>query len=73
MNPLPKMGRPSKSGLSIKDLGSAEYHRRVYRMKHPLLKRAMSGLSPKKLGSTSYMRELRRMKRAGLLPSYAKY
>ena len=33
MNELPKIGRPSKSGLSIKALGSREYFRRLSEQK----------------------------------------
>jgi hypothetical protein len=31
---LPKMGRPSVSGLSVKALGLAEYKRRYYALHH---------------------------------------
>ena len=33
MNELPKIGRPNKSGLSIKVLGSREYFRRLSEQK----------------------------------------
>jgi hypothetical protein len=34
MTTLPKMGRPSITGLSIKELGVCEYQR-IYRLNHP--------------------------------------
>ena len=65
MNTLPKMGRPSKTGLSVKELGMAVYQRKRLellrgRPGHP---ERWTGLSRKQLGEAKYVklwRELRR-------------
>jgi hypothetical protein len=63
---LPQMGRPSLSGLSIKELGSHEYHRQLYKKKNEgkPLKRHWTGLSHKLLGHAAYMKGWRRKRAA---------
>src|ERR1035437_5509613 len=61
---LPKMGRPSLSGLSIKLLGSYEYHRQMRERKigpRPF-KRRWTGLSHKLLGHAAYTKAWRKMR-----------
>lgn len=61
---LPKIGRPSISGLSIKKLGSSEYHSRLWRMRHPNSHpERWTGLSPKQMGHSKYVAAWRRLKR----------
>lgn len=60
---LPKIGRPSKSGLSVKMLGEAEYNRRRQEFRRRtagIAPRRFTGLSPKILGWTKYRAAFRR-------------
>ena len=67
---LPHIGRPSKSGLSVKLLGRCEYSRRLYRQQRglnwdavlPIGKQSKTGLSVKVLGEAEYVRQWRKMK-----------
>ena len=61
---LPAMGRPSKSGLSIKQLAACEYFRRLTLLKHGGRKnsRHWTGLSLKQLGAREYRRRYRQLK-----------
>lgn len=59
MNSLKPFGRPSKSGLSVKELGLSEYHRRRWLMRRPPVNRAPNGSGPKLLGEVEYMRRRR--------------
>jgi len=62
---LPKMGRPSITGLSIKELGEQEYSRR-WHSAHAHRKtgrRWWTGLSRKQLGETAYVKLWRQMRR----------
>ena len=61
---LPPMGRPSVTGLSIKQLGEKEYKRRyrLLRRGKPLLRPRWTGLSNKLLGHTEYNRQYRKLK-----------
>jgi hypothetical protein len=65
VNKLPNIGRPSLTGLSVKQLGRCEYHRRYWRLKHPAAPRRnwWTGLSPKEIGATEYMRRYRALKK----------
>ena len=61
---LPKMGRPSITGLSIKELGEQEYRRQYNRKKlgrdtHP---ERWTGLSCKQLGAALYKKLWRQMR-----------
>jgi len=61
---LPKMGRPSKSGLSVKLLGVTEYaRRRAEKMRRAkgIKPRQFTGLSPKLLGWKDYRFALRHL------------
>jgi hypothetical protein len=62
-NTLPAMGRPSKSGRSIKLLGACEYFRRLNEQKKGVRKnsRHWTGLSPKQLGEVEYRRRYRQI------------
>jgi hypothetical protein len=65
MTTLPKMGRPSLSGLSIKGLGSAEYNRQLRKIKNAgkPRKKPWSGIpSSKIIGQAAYMKAWRRMR-----------
>lgn len=58
MNPIPKIGRPNKSGLSVKELGVREYQRQMqarYRRCCGKPERKFSGLSLKILGWKDYL------------------
>lgn len=58
------MGRPSKSGLSIKQLGPRLYFRLIARRKpRKTGRRWWSGLSEKKLGHMRYVAELRKLRK----------
>jgi hypothetical protein len=61
---LPKIGRPSVSGLSIKLLGPTEYRRRFNELKYGKrpYKRRWTGLSRKLLGDALYARAWRKMR-----------
>ena len=59
MNPLKPIGRPSKSGLSVKELGLREYCRRRWLMIRPPVNRAPNGTGQKLLGQAEYMRRRR--------------
>ena len=66
MNPtLPKMGRPSLSGLSVKLLGQSEYNRQLYDKKNPgnPRKKHWTGLSHKLLGHAAYVRAWQKMRK----------
>lgn len=54
---LPKIGRPSKSGLSVKELGTTEYQRQIQEMRRRRLgkaRRFFTGLSLKILSRADY-------------------
>ena len=57
MTNLPKMGRPSVSGLSVKELGLAEYTRRYYELHHTPKtdQRWWTGLHSSKMTHAGYM------------------
>lgn len=63
MNQLPAIGRPCKSGLSLKQLGRAEYQRLRYLMKIKSYKRKWTGLSAIKIGMAEYMKQWRKMRK----------
>jgi hypothetical protein len=54
---LPKMGRPSVSGLSVKALGLAEYKRRYYALHHTqkTSRRWWTGLHSSRMTHAGYM------------------
>ena len=58
---LKPFGRPSRSGLSVKELGVSEYHRRRYLL---IRKPAIRTPSKKLLGEAEYMRRRRAAARA---------
>ena len=64
MTTLPKIGRPSLSGLSIKLLGPTEYRRRFNELKwgERPYKRRWTGLSRKLIGSAAYAKAWRKMR-----------
>ena len=61
---LPKMGRPSLSGLSIKLLGPVAYRRQLYELRggRGPHKKRWTGLSMKSLGRAAYVKAWRRMR-----------
>ncbi len=61
---LPPFGRPSCSGLSVKQLGVSEYHRRRYLLIRQPSTRTPNGLGPKLLGNAEYQRRRRAPARA---------
>ena len=61
---LPPIGRPSCSGLSMKQLGVSEYHRRRYLLIRQPITRTPNGLAQKLLGEAEYMRRRRAAARA---------
>lgn len=64
MTPLPHIGRPSKTGLSVKELGYTEYRRRVRAATRQPSGRYWTGLSDKQLGHAKYLRLYRELRRA---------
>jgi len=64
MTTLPKMGRPSLSGLSVKELGKPIWDR-LYRQINPRPRKTSrkwwSGFSRKELGEAAYMMAYRRL------------
>lgn len=57
-------GRPSCSGLSVKELGLSEYHRRRWLLIRPPVTRLPNGLGQKLLGNAEYQRRRRAAARA---------
>ena len=75
MTPLPKIGRPSITGLSEKALGTAAYQRLYKRHRDPLRgtrRPRWTGLSTKTLTRAEYVaqwRALRRQRSHAVLPA----
>ena len=62
---IKKMGRPSLTGLSVKELGGpAAYARALWRLRHPNTTRIFTGIDWKKLGHAEGMRQYRALKKA---------
>ena len=66
MNALPKMGRPSITGLSVKLMGKREYARAYNQMRpapRKTSRRRWTGLRAKLMSRAEYVREWRSMRR----------
>jgi len=65
MTPLPHIGRPSRTGLSVKLLGMNEYQRRYQRSHKPrrTSRRWWTGLAEKLMSRAEYMAKYRALRK----------